>query len=105
MKIQFECSGGLAGIHTSVALDTTSMSSDEVKRIEELVNSSNFFNFPSESPPPKGGSADYFSYKITIDTGERKHTIRTNDIMMPNEIEPLINFLQEKSQSENSFQL
>lgn len=101
MKIQFECSGGLAGIHTSVVLDTSSISSDEVKQIEELINCSNFFNLPSESPPPKRGSADYFNYKITIDIGERRHTIRTNDITMPNEIEPLINFLQEKSRSKN----
>lgn len=103
MKVQFECSGGLAGIHSSVKLDTASMSTDEVKQIKELINTSDFFNIPSESPPPKRGSADYLNYKITIEINETKHTIRTNDVMMPKEIEPLINFLQEKSLSKKSF--
>jgi emfourin len=102
MKIRFECSGGLAGIHTSVELDSISMSSEELKQIRELIKSSNFFNLPPESLPPKRGSADYLNYKVTIETEEAKHTIHTNDITMPTEIEPLINFLQEKSRSEKS---
>jgi hypothetical protein len=99
MNIYFQSSGGLAGINSSIVLDTNSMSSGDAMRIQELINDSNFFSLPSESPPPKTGAADYISYKITVETDERKHTVRTNDILMPPQLEHLISFLQEKAQS------
>ncbi len=97
MNIYFQSSGGFAGINSRIELDTSSMSSNDAMRIQELINNSNFFSLPSESPPPKAGAADYISYKITVETDERKHTVRTNDIAMPPQLEPLISFLQEKA--------
>lgn len=97
MKISFETSGGLAGIPNSIVLETSSMSDDEGKMISDLVKSSNFFDFPSESIPPKPGSADYINYKITVKTDEKEHTIRTNDVSMPSQLKPLIDFLYQKS--------
>jgi len=99
MNIYFQSSGGFAGINSRIELDTSSMSSNDAMRIQELINNSNFFSLPSESPPPKAGAADYISYKITVETDERKHTVRTNDIVMPPQLEPLISFLQEKAES------
>jgi hypothetical protein len=99
MKIYFERSGGLAGINDRIVLDTSSMPPDEVKRAQQLIDNSNFFNLPSKSLPPKPGSADYLNYKITVQTDEREHKIQTNDITMPSELEPFINFLEEKVQS------
>jgi hypothetical protein len=100
MRIHFERSGGLAGINDRIELDTTSMPTDEVNRLQQLVDSSNFFNLPSKSPSPKPGSADYFYYKIKIQADGREHEIRTNDITIPEELEPLLDFLQNKIQSE-----
>jgi hypothetical protein len=99
MNICFQSSGGFAGINSRIVLDTNSMSADDAMQIQELINDSNFFSLPSESPPPKGGAADYISYKITVETDERKHSVRTNDIVMPPQLEPLICFLQEKAQT------
>jgi hypothetical protein len=100
MKINFERSGGLAGINDSIVLDTLSMPPNEAKHVEQLIDSSNFFNLPSRSPQPKAGSADYFHYKITVQAeDQREHKIQTNDITIPQELEPLINFLQQKVQS------
>jgi len=99
MKIYFERSGGFAGTNDSIVLDTTSMTPDEVKHVQQLVDNSNFFNLPSKSPAPKAGSADYFHYKITVQEDQREHKVQTNDITIPQELEPLINFLQEKVQS------
>jgi hypothetical protein len=99
MNIYFQSSGGFAGINSRIVLDTSSMSSDDAMRIEEMINNSNFFSLPSESPPPKAGAADYISYKITVEIDERKHTVRTNDIVMPPQLEPLIDFLQKEAQS------
>jgi hypothetical protein len=100
MKIHFERSGGLVGSNDSIALDTNSMSPNEANHVQQLIDSSNFFNLPSKSPPPKAGSADYFHYKITVQADQREHKIQTNDITIPQELEPLIDFLQQKVQSE-----
>jgi hypothetical protein len=99
MKIYFERSGGLAGVNDRLVLDTVSMPPDEAKHVQQLIDSSNFFNLPSKSSPPKPGSADYFNYKITVQADQREHKIQTNDITIPQELEPLINFLEEKVQS------
>jgi hypothetical protein len=105
MIISFETSGGLAGTRGSIVLDTSSMSDDEGKQIRDLVKNSNFFDFASESTPPKPGSADYINYKITVKIDEKEHTIRTNDVSMPSQLEPLIDFLYQKliSSGKNSF--
>jgi hypothetical protein len=99
MNIYFHSSGGFAGINSSIVLDMNSMSSDDAMRIQKMINDSNFFSLPSVSPPPKAGAADYISYRITVETDNRKHTVRTNDIAMPPQLEPVIGFLQEKAQS------
>ncbi len=96
MKISFETSGGLAGIHESIVLETTSMSEDDIKQVGDLVKNSNFFDFPSQSTPPRAGSADYINYKITVKTDEKEHTVRTNDVSMPSQLQPLIDFLCQK---------
>src|SRR6476620_4571354 len=105
MKISLETSGGLAGTNASIVLDTNSMSKDEGKQISDLVKNSNFFDFPSDSVPPKAGSADYINYKITVTNNEKEHTIRTNDVTMPPQLEPLIDFLYQKltSSGKNPF--
>ena len=97
MKISFESSGGFAGMHTSVALDTDSVSSEEAQQLNDLIINSNFFDLPSESPKPKPGSADYIGYSITVDSEGRKHTVRTNDTTMPSNLSPLVRFLQSKA--------
>ena len=98
MKVYFESSGGFMGTRTSVIVDTDSIPPDEAGQLRDLVNNSNFFDLPSKSPPPPKGAADYFLYKITIQIGEKKsHTIQTNDITMPPELVPLIDFLQGKA--------
>jgi len=96
MKISFESSGGIAGIRSSITLETSSMSDDEGKQISDLVKNSNFFDLPSESIPPKLGSADYKNYEITVKTDVKEHIIRTNDVLMPSQLKPLIDFLYQK---------
>jgi hypothetical protein len=100
IKVYYESSGGIMGTRTSVLVDTNSLPPDEARQLRDLINNSNFFDLPSKSPPPQKGAADYFLYKITVeaDDDERKtHTIQTNDITMPPELAPLIDFLQGKA--------
>jgi hypothetical protein len=94
MKINFERSGGFAGMLTTLSVDTSSLPSEQAAQIQNIVEDANFFNLYSTPPPPKGGPADYFKYKITVEAeGERKHTVECTDVTMQPSIKPLIDFL------------
>ena len=97
MKIFFEQSGGIAGLHKKLSLDTTSLPSSEVQEIQSMVDSSKFFELSSSIPRPDSGAADYFRYKISLesDTGN-KHSVETTDVTMPSELSPLIGYLRRK---------
>jgi hypothetical protein len=102
MKIHFERSGGFAGNAppTTFTADSNSLSFDEKDRLRNIIDNAKFFDLPSETPLPRRG-ADYFKYKITIESDDPKksHTIETNDMTMPSELRPLVNYLKDKTKS------
>jgi len=94
MKINFERSGGFAGMLTTVSVDTSSLPSEQAAKLQNMVDDANFFSLSSAPPPPKRGPADYFNYKIMVETDDgRKHTVECTDIAMKSSIKPLIDFL------------
>lgn len=103
MKIYFERSGGFAGISSSAVIDIHSLPPDEADKIQGMIdNAKGFFDSNISSSPPPRRAADYFKYKITVQTEEgegegMQNTIETNDITMPSELRPLINYLKEKA--------
>jgi hypothetical protein len=100
MKIYFERSGGFAGISSSTVVDTHSLPPDEANKIQGMINNTKeFFDLKESSSQPPKRAADYFKYKVTIQTEEegKQNTIQTNDITMPSNLRPLINYLIEKA--------
>ena len=89
------------GDRSTINLDTNSLSSDEAHQLLDLINSSNFFELPSKPLPPPRGAADYFQYRITIesDDGRKSHTVETNDdVVNANpKIAELFDFLEGKA--------
>jgi len=102
LKILFEQSGGIAGLSRKLSLDTSSLPASEVQEVQSMVDSSKFFDLPSSIPGPDNGAADYFKYKISLesDTGN-KHTMETTDITMPSELSPFIGYLRRKVKERN----
>jgi hypothetical protein len=94
LKINFERSGGFAGILATVSVDTSSLPSQQSAKLQNMVEDANFFSLSSAPPPAKRGPADYFNYKITVEAEDgRKHTVECTDIAMQPSIKPLIDFL------------
>ena len=102
-KIYFERSGGFSGISINTTVDMHSLPPDEADKIQGMIdNAKGFFYQPSKLSPAPTQAADYFKYKITVQTEEgegegMQNTIETNDITMPSELRPLINYLKEKA--------
>ena len=44
MRIYYEQSGGFAGIDVNTVVETDSLPADEVNKIHDLINKSNFFS-------------------------------------------------------------
>jgi len=96
MKVDYKLTGGIAGLNLSVVVDTNSLPLDEARQLQGLVSNSNFFDIPSK-PPPAPFARDLLNHTITIQLGEEKsHTVQTNDIAMPPELRPLVEYLREK---------
>lgn len=98
MKIHFERTGGLAGMVSSTTVDTNSLPSDEARKVEDLVQQANIPNTsPKPGNPSKQGAADYFTYKITIESQEgTKHTVECTDVAMHPSIKPLLDYLSKQ---------
>ena len=97
-KIYLERSGGFAGFPISTTVDIHSLPPDEANKIQGMIdNAKGFFGSNISLSPPPRRAADYYKYKVTVQTEEgTQKTIETNDITMPSELRPLINYLKEK---------
>ena len=93
-KIFFEKSGGLAGISSNTMVDTHSLSPDEAHKIQGMIdNAKGFFYQPSKLPPAPQG-ADYYKYKVRVETEEGKeYSIDIYQLNTPTELKPLIIYL------------
>lgn len=96
MKIDFERSGGFTGLRMTTTLDTKLMPQDDARHLEEMVDASDFFTLPEVFPCPEKG-ADYFQYKITIESEGKKHAVEVCELSLPDGLRPLIKKLTEKS--------
>lgn len=98
MLIQFERTGGFAGLKMAFMLNTETLSSAEACKLDELVESAQFFDLPTKFPSPKNG-ADYFMYKVTVEKDGRKHTVDVSEPEVPESLRPLLQYLSKKIQT------
>lgn len=94
MRIHFERSGGFAGMTVNVDIDADSLPESERRDLASLVSRASFFSLPAQitgSTPSRG--ADQFSYRISIESGGRRHTVETSDGAAPATLIPLLDWL------------
>jgi hypothetical protein len=97
MKIYFEQSGGILGMNNNISINIDYLSPDEASKLQQLIENAKFFEVPTERlDSSQLAGADYFEYKITIETKDRKHYVSTTDITMPSNLGPLIRYLRQK---------
>jgi hypothetical protein len=92
MRIQFERSGGFAGITRKASVDTSRLPPAEKAQLESLVNAADFDRIP---PPKPGPSADRFQYRLTISDGGRRKTASFADGQVTPQMRPLLDRLLE----------
>lgn len=91
MRIHFERSGGFAGMRLTTTVDTNSLAPEEAGALEEQLHKARFFDLPSSlNASPRG--ADQFCYRVTVEEGERQHTVELSEAAAP---EPLRHLLRQ----------
>jgi hypothetical protein len=91
-RVTFTRSGGFAGTTLSAALDTATMSPDQARELDAKVAAADFFKLP---PVIRGERdvPDSFQYEVTVETGDRRHTVRTGDRWAPERLRELLSYL------------
>ncbi len=92
MRIEFERSGGFAGLRLSLTVQTEELSSEEASRLRGLLVEAGFFDL---EPPAKPAPApDRFEYHLAIESQVwGKHTVELPETAVPDEMRPLLEHL------------
>ena len=91
-RIKFERSGGFAGIRFAADLKIDDLPEEQAHTISELIGDLGFHMLPakmmSESNVP-----DQFTYTVTVETKQWKHTVVTGDTSAPEKLQELLQLL------------
>jgi len=87
--IIFERTGGFAGITQRAVIDTASLNPEERQALEALLEQAGFFDLPPRMAR-EGEGVDRFQYLVTIEHGDRKHTVMLSEEAMPESLQPLM---------------
>jgi Emfourin len=78
MRIDFEQTGGFAGMRLAAAFDTATLPADQASALQKLVDAAHFFDLPAQMPPP-ANAADQFHYHMTIEAAGKRHTVDVDE--------------------------
>jgi hypothetical protein len=78
MRIHFERTGGFAGLQLTVDIATDTLSQEDQRRLQQLVEEADFFALPAELRDTSA-ARDEFIYKVTVEVADRRHTVETTE--------------------------
>lgn len=92
MQLTFERTGGFAGMKMTKVIDTETLPADEANQMRRLVDAADFFRLPAtitaKTPQP-----DRFGYRITVQDGDKQHTVAVTEQAVPGTLRPLLECL------------
>jgi hypothetical protein len=89
MIIQYERSGGFAGMRVKVNVDTNSLPPETTQSFYQALASARFFELPDKLAATTLG-ADQFTHHLTIDDENRHHAVEMTDSAVPDSLQPVL---------------
>jgi hypothetical protein len=102
MRVIFQSEGGIAhfpGLSRPVTMESDQLPAQDGAELRQLVEAARFFDRPAQVGQPAPGAADYRQYTITVDAGERRHTVRLVEPVGDPDLQRLVRFLQDKTKA------
>ena len=97
MRVTLTTEGGFAffpGLAKPVTFDTDALPPEQAEELRRCVAAADFFNHPAVAAPPPPGAADYRTYTLTVEDGDRTHTVRFTDLTPDPALQALRAFVQ-----------
>jgi hypothetical protein len=94
LRIEFQRSGGFAGLTMGTKIDTAEFPPEEARTFERLVESLEKSGV-GDSPPP--GKPDRFQYDLTITRGGKSRRFQLAEQELTPEARELVNLLVERA--------
>jgi hypothetical protein len=95
VKIAFRQSGGFTGLIRAAEVDTTTLPHAEAERLEGIAKELSGRRRAPSADSPRG--RDLGVYEITIETPRGVRRLSFDDATMPEEAQPLLEFLQKRA--------
>lgn len=91
-RIKFERTGGFAGLRIAADIEPNQLSDEQSQALLDVLDALDFPELPeqlmSDSPIP-----DEFTYTITVEAEDWKHTVVTGDSSAPEKMQELLQML------------
>jgi hypothetical protein len=92
MHIDFSRTGGFAGMRLSCSVDTAKLAPEQSAELDKLIGNAAFFELPEKLVPEKT-QPDRFEYHVSVEAGDKSHTVTVSDAAAPESLRPLLNYL------------
>lgn len=89
MRIDFERTGGFAGMRLAAAIDTETFPADQSAALQKLIDEAHFFDLPAKIPTPPN-VADQFNYRVTIKSASKRYTVEVGETSASPELQALL---------------
>ncbi len=97
MRVELQTDGGIAyfpGLNKPVVVDSGDLPKEQAAQLQQLLDSTRFFELPAASRSLPKGAADMRHYTITVEDGVRHRTVRLSDPIGDASLQALIDFVQ-----------
>jgi hypothetical protein len=98
-KINFERSGGFAGIRLVAEIEMDDLPDDQKNEILKILDEADFDELP-EKLSGKMPMPDEFVYLIKVNNDEKEHHVLTGESSLPGDLQPLIEILERMAKTQ-----
>lgn len=91
-RIKFERIGGFAGMRIAADLELDDFSEEQLEALRDLLDELDFAELP-ERLTSDSSASDQFTYTITVEAVEWKHTVITSDTSADGKMQELLELL------------
>ena len=95
MRIRIERTGGFAGIPISNEIDANDLPSGLLQTARKIMQDKKTLSLSSKSSPK--GSADHYTYKISMQDGTNRSVIECNQYNIEDDLKSLVKYIEKNT--------